>query len=251
MTDRVAHVLLDRAVDVRAVVEMDDPRVVDHLVGHGHLGRALRDPDAVAVDRRQHRAEEPARDAAVVEREVLELVERSRPEGADARDGLRARLAGRGELGDAAVRRLDDERAVAEDARAPLVAQEGLLFLLALVAALLLGRALHEFLGRERLARALILGPVARDAAHVVDAPLTVEARVAPRGAWRAPFRVLVERCGRLGGSGPLRARRRAGPSADPLRRRARRDEARDREHGAASRFRLHRTRPSPHLDLP
>src|SRR5262245_60943932 len=194
---------------------MDDARVVNHLVRYRDLARALHDPDAVAVDRRQHRTEDAARDTAIVEREVLELVERPRPERADARDGLCARLARSRELRHAAIGRLDDERRVAERARAPLVAQERLFFRRAVLAALLLARALEELLGRQLLARALILRPVARNAAHVVDAPLAVEARRAPRRARRFPLRVLHERRRRLGRSRALLVRSGARAVAD------------------------------------
>jgi hypothetical protein len=50
---------------------------VDHLVAEGHHARRLHDAVAVAVDDAQHRADDAARDAAVVEREVLERVERA------------------------------------------------------------------------------------------------------------------------------------------------------------------------------
>ena len=49
---RIAHVLLDVAFQVRAVIELDDPGIVDHLVGDRDFVRALRNPDAIAVYRR-------------------------------------------------------------------------------------------------------------------------------------------------------------------------------------------------------
>src|SRR5262249_4586700 len=137
------------------------------------------------------------------------------PERASARDRVRVRFAGRRERRHAAVRRLDDERRVAERARAPFVAQERLFFRRAILAALLLARALVELLGRQLFARALVLGPVARDAAHVVDAPLAVEARRAPGSARSLPFRILHERRRRLGWNRALRVRRRARTVAD------------------------------------
>ncbi len=52
--------------DVRAVVERDDPRFVDHLVANGDIFRCLHDLIGVAVDCRHHRSGQSARDAAVV-----------------------------------------------------------------------------------------------------------------------------------------------------------------------------------------
>ena len=111
---------------------------------------------------------------------------------------------------------LDDERRVAERARAPLVTQERLLFRRAILATLLLARALVEFLGRQRLARALIFGPVARDAAHVVDAPLAFETRLAPRRARRLPLRILDER--RVVSAGIERSLLGVAPGPSPMR---------------------------------
>ena len=80
---RVAHVLPDVRADVRTAVERDDARVVDHLVADDDLVRCLHDAQAVAVQHRRD-ARDPARDAAIVEREVAEVVERAAPERADA-----------------------------------------------------------------------------------------------------------------------------------------------------------------------
>ena len=71
-----------RLADVRSAVGVDDPRVVDHLVAERHHARRLHDAVAVAVDDAEHRADDAARDAAVVEREVLGRVERTVTEGA-------------------------------------------------------------------------------------------------------------------------------------------------------------------------
>ena len=99
----------DILVDVRPGVERDHAGLVDHLVGDRHLGRALEDPDAVAVDDGTHAAVDAEADAAVVEREVLELVERTGPEAATARGGRRSRLAFIVHGRRAAVGRVDDE----------------------------------------------------------------------------------------------------------------------------------------------
>ena len=73
--------------DVRAAVGVEDARVVDHLVADGHHARRLHDAVAVAVDDAQHRADDAARDAAVVEREVLGGVERAVAERAPVARG--------------------------------------------------------------------------------------------------------------------------------------------------------------------
>src|SRR5262249_6846778 len=124
-------------------------------------------------------------------------------------------LARRRERRHAAVCGLDDERRVAERARAPFVAQERLFLRRAVLTSLLLARPFVELVLRQRLARALVLGPVARDAAHVVHAPLAVEARRAPRRARRLPLRILHEGGGRLRRNRALLVRRRARTVAD------------------------------------
>src|SRR6185295_8935186 len=74
---RVTHVLTDLLADVRPPVERDDARIVHHLVTDHDLSGGLEDAVAVAVDDRQHRPYDAARDAAVVQREVLRTPERS------------------------------------------------------------------------------------------------------------------------------------------------------------------------------
>ncbi len=73
----VADVLPDRRREVRTAIERDDPRVVHHLVGDGHVPGRLVDVVRVAVDRRHHRAGHAARDAPVVEAPVLPRVRRA------------------------------------------------------------------------------------------------------------------------------------------------------------------------------
>src|SRR5262249_31221438 len=157
--------------------------------------------------------------------------------------GVGVRFARRRERWDAAVRRLDHERRVAERARAPFIAQERLFFRRAILAALLLARALVELLGRQLLAPTLILGTIARDATHGVDAPLAVEARSAPRRARRFPLRILHERRGRLGRNRALGVRRRPRAVADAaaafLRPRRRRPQGGDQDERQV--FRRHK----------
>ena len=88
---RAAHPLANAVVERGAAVERDDASVVDHLVADRHGLRVLRDAHAVAVDDGQQRADHAARDAAVVQREVVEVVERPRAERA-ARLRARRRL---------------------------------------------------------------------------------------------------------------------------------------------------------------
>ena len=67
---RIAHPHLHAGACVRAAVERDHARLVDHLVAdHDDAGR-LDDLRAVAVDDGNDRADEPARQAAIVVREI-------------------------------------------------------------------------------------------------------------------------------------------------------------------------------------
>ena len=99
--------------DVRTAVGVEEARVVDHLVAdRDHAGR-LDDAVAVAVDDAHHRSDDAARDAAVVQGEVLRRVERPVAERA-----LVARCAALLRFGRerrrSAVGRIDDERGLAE-----------------------------------------------------------------------------------------------------------------------------------------
>src|SRR3989304_4537067 len=58
----------------RAAAKRDDARLVHHLVADGHVARRLHDLVGVAVDRRHHRAGQPARDAPVVQAAILPRV---------------------------------------------------------------------------------------------------------------------------------------------------------------------------------
>ena len=90
---RIAHQLAEAAADVRPPVERDDARLVHHLVDDDDRVRRLHDARAVAVDHRQPRSGQAARDAAVPEAEVLDGVEGTDAVGAAdrrARPGLGA-----------------------------------------------------------------------------------------------------------------------------------------------------------------
>ncbi len=101
---------------------LNDARLVDHLVRDRHDSRALEDLDAVAVDRGVHAVADTAADTAVIQREILERIEPVVAERAVLRLPARASRIGDGRL--ATVRRIDDQRRVAERARAPLITQE-------------------------------------------------------------------------------------------------------------------------------
>ena len=71
---------------------------------------------------RMHRSDDAARDAAVVEREVLGRIERSVAEGAlIARGAALLRFRGKGRR--PAVRRIDDQRRLAEGASGEVAAE--------------------------------------------------------------------------------------------------------------------------------
>ena len=154
------------------------------------LVRRLRDADAVAVEHREDAAD-AARDAAVVQAEVGEGVERALAERADVGHRLPAGGGGRRHRRDLAVRRIDDERRVAERADAELVAQEGLLVDRPVAGGFVAAGPAGELLRRERLARAHRRLPRRRNAAHVVARPDAVEIRMPPRGARRLPVGIL------------------------------------------------------------
>src|SRR5262245_6886947 len=120
---------------MRPAIRVDDSRIVNHLVTEGHHTRRLHDSVAVAVDDAQYRTDDTARDAAVVEREVLRRVERSVAERAAI-----ARcppLLGRSrERGHAAVGRIDDERRLPERPPREVVAERADIVLTALHALL-------------------------------------------------------------------------------------------------------------------
>ena len=195
--------------DVRAPVGVEDARVVDHLVADGHHARRLHDAVAVAVDDAQHRADDAARDAAVVEREVLRGLERPVAERALVARGA-ALLGLGGERGRAAVGRIDDDRRLAEGATGEIAAEgaDRVLGVLDAVFDLLLPR--RELLVGliERVAERLRTG--GRNAARVVARPHALQIGVAPR---RPRHRVGDRRAAVVGRDHQCRA-----PRPDPSR---------------------------------
>src|SRR5688572_23895892 len=118
---RRAEVLTDVA-RMRPAVGVDDPGVVNHLVADGDGARALDDAIAVPVDDARHRAVDAARDAAVVQGEVLDGLEGAIAERpAVARRRALARLGQR--LRHDAGRRIDHVRGLAEGAACEVVAE--------------------------------------------------------------------------------------------------------------------------------
>jgi hypothetical protein len=67
---RVAHPHSDAGAGMRAAVERNHARFVDHLVADGDDAGRLHDLRAVPVDHGQHRADQAAREAAIVVREI-------------------------------------------------------------------------------------------------------------------------------------------------------------------------------------
>jgi hypothetical protein len=181
---------------------------VDHLVADRDGLRVLCDAQAVAVDDGQQRAKDAARDATVVQREVFEVVERPSAKRA-ARACARCRLRRRRQGRHLAVRRIDDQRRVAEGANTELVTQERADVDGEVTTRLVALRALGELLGCQLRAIGLIARPIHRHAAKVVGAPSALEARVPPRRARRLPVLVDVG-CGRrLGGHAAQRRNQR------------------------------------------
>jgi hypothetical protein len=79
---RVTEIHVEVRRHVLPAVRVDDPRVVHHLVRDRHDAGRLLDALSVAVDDAKRRAEDAARDAALVEREVGGPVERTVAVGA-------------------------------------------------------------------------------------------------------------------------------------------------------------------------
>src|ERR1043166_7967559 len=106
---RVAHVAADLRADMWTAVEVEESRLVNHLVAEDDQARRLDDLVAVVVDDRQDRSEDAAGDALIVETAIVVRVGRS---VAGPPRGKRTRPFGRlGRLrGHAAVGRIDDER---------------------------------------------------------------------------------------------------------------------------------------------
>src|SRR5438552_4190261 len=74
---RVAHVEADALRRMRAAVEQDHARLVDHLVLDRDGVLRLHDAVRVAVDRRHHRSRQAAGDAAIVQTAILGTVRRT------------------------------------------------------------------------------------------------------------------------------------------------------------------------------
>ena len=235
---RVAQVLTQALAEMRTPVERNDARVVNHLVGEDEGVGRLQDPIAVAVRNRHHAADDAARDAPIVEREVLGAVEGTVPEAA-AIPGRRPLQRLRRDRRHPAVRRIDDERGLPEGLGA---APESIT-----AAGLHAGRG-HGVLDRllvplDSIGELLIgqlrpagklRGAFPRDATGAVAGPLALEIRVAPRRPGRRPFR----RGGGFGFGcrrGSLRGGRR-GPRQDHGRRTIA-DSARTRVIGASITF--------------
>ena len=193
---RVAHVLADTLAERRAAVERNDARVVDHLVGNDHAIRRLQDTRAVAVDGRPERPDGAARDAAIVEAEILHRVPRPDTEGAG-----HAPLPSLGQhRWESAVRRIDDHRRVTESARALLVTKraDGTA-VLRFARAVTLRAACRKLFVGQVLPRAELLGTLLRNAAHVVRGPDSLQIGMAPRRRRRRPARIDARSRFRLG----------------------------------------------------
>ena len=179
---RVTQILSDALTDVRASIGVDDPRVVDHLVAERHHARRLHDTVAVAVDDAKDGADDAARDAAIVEREVLGRIEGTLTE----RTAIARGTALLGFLRDCwhdAVWRIDDERRLPERATGEVVAERADVRFTALHALLDLLDASSECFITEIEVVAEILGALARDTAGVVTAPDTLKIGI-PHGVF-------------------------------------------------------------------
>src|SRR5690606_33287095 len=174
--------------------ERNDPRVVQHLVRDRDLGRRLHDAHRIAVERRQDRARDAARDATVVVREIFHREER--PVRLAATTGGLTLPAFFGELGDASVLRVYDVRRVAERARAGLGRVErGKLEAAAVVALAERGeagdaarRALLELFRSQELSRAELRRALHLNAAHVTARERALQIGIAPRQARHPPI---------------------------------------------------------------
>ena len=113
MAARVAHVRAHVLADVRAPVQRNHARLVDHLVRDRNVSRGLEDLKGIAVDRGHHRTGDAPSDTAFVQRQILgpvegAVAEASAPAGSRLFVGhfLPLRRQGR----NPAVLRLHDER---------------------------------------------------------------------------------------------------------------------------------------------
>jgi hypothetical protein len=135
-------------------------------------------------------------DAAVVEREVIEVIERPGAERA-ARPVRGQLFAVRRKLRHLAVRRIDDERRIPEGTGTEFVAQEGLIR--DSRGGGVVGHAFVELLGRQRQSVGLLRRPIHRHTAEVVGVPDALEARLPPGCSGRTPALVDISGGGRLG----------------------------------------------------
>ena len=204
MAARVAVVLRHAVREMRPAVERNHARLVHHLVRDRDAVRALRDHDAVAVEHGAHAGAQAARDAAVVQREILERVERTRAERAVAGGSGGSRTSVGRQRRRAAVRGIDDERRETENAHAIRDAMEGLNVGRVIAAGLLTLRALDELLLAQELLRAERFRAVERNATHVVGRPGALQARMAPRRLRRSPVAVVIGRGLLLGRNAPV-----------------------------------------------
>ena len=171
-----------------------------HLVAQDDFVGSLENPHAVAVQHRQDRSNEAAGDAAVVEREILELVERAGPERSAIAVGG-TRTAGCCHRRHLSVWRIDDERRVPERPDAELIAKDCFLIDRAIPRAFVTRCAASELLGREQLSRPVLRRAAHLNAAHVVARPDAFEIGMSPRGPRRFPVRILRLGRRRLGGN--------------------------------------------------
>src|SRR4029077_6981511 len=72
---RVAHIQADALARMRAAVQPDHPRFMNHLVADGDEALPLHDLVRVAIHAGQHRSWEPPRDTALPGTEILGAVE--------------------------------------------------------------------------------------------------------------------------------------------------------------------------------
>ena len=182
---------------MRTSVERDHPRFVNHFVAKGHPARALHDLIAGVVADGDHRSDHAARDAPIVDAEILRAVEHAAAAVVviQARgDGRRALLSLGRHRRNPAVRRIDDERGLPlrPPAFAPVSGRSG--------------AGARDDRGRRRSRRDefLVVGrglhaaparPAPRTPRRTAGAcRQTAPAARAARPSWPSPARVLVDR---------------------------------------------------------
>ena len=200
---RVAHVLADLRADVRPSIERNDAGVVHHLVADRHFVRRLHDPVAVAVDDREDRSDDAARDAAVVVGEVRRALERPVAEGAAVARGP-TRFGERRQRRQLAVA-IDDQRGLIERLLEPrvVVAERAAAVVRPLTGGLVALQLVGELGLRQFDAAGKLIGPRERNANRAVARPGARKIGMSPRRLRRRPWlcrRGLCRR--RLGGGG-------------------------------------------------